>query len=150
MDIAKLDTNAAGNLGAWLDIKHPATGQAVGLRIRILGSNSDALLALRTPFLRQADELRQKDRPADELLALEKRFADDTLMAAVQAWESKDAAGAWQPGLLLDGQMLQCTPPAMVLQVLNRPGFEWLRQQVVDGITDLRMFLQQLADTTTA
>ena len=40
IDLAKLDTNKASEDGVWCDIENPSTGEATGIRIKVLGMDS--------------------------------------------------------------------------------------------------------------
>ena len=42
IDLAKLDTSKASEEGVWCDIENPSTGEATGIRIKVLGMDSKA------------------------------------------------------------------------------------------------------------
>lgn len=44
IDLATLDTSKASEEGVWVDIENPATGEATGIRIKVLGMDSKAYL----------------------------------------------------------------------------------------------------------
>ena len=43
-DLATLDTNKASEEGVWCEIENPATGEPTGIRIKVLGMDSQAYL----------------------------------------------------------------------------------------------------------
>lgn len=128
MDLAQLDLTAAANAGAWVDMLHPVTGNALGIRIKVLGKDSDAFRELEEKHQREAIEAAKlRKRPADPIAAA-KEHGEAMLVACTVAWE----------GVELDGVALECTP-ANVKAVYHR--FGWLRDQVDLAIGSRANFL---------
>jgi len=128
MDLANLDLKAGANAGAWIDIEHPVTRDPLGIRIKVLGRDSDAFAEIEEKRQREALEAaKQRKKPADPIAAA-KELAEAVLVSCTVAWE----------GVELDGVELDCTP-ANVKAVYYR--FAWLRDQVDVAIGTRANFL---------
>lgn len=127
MDLAQLDTTAAANEGADIELLHPTTGAPLGVLITVCGTDSDAYRqALRE---RQNKRLRNAKRGGATLTAEEiEAEALDLLVRCTSGWT----------GVELDGKPVAFTREA-ARDLYRR--FRWIREQVDTAIEDRANFL---------
>lgn len=133
MDLLTLDLNAHGNRGAWVDILHPVTREPIGVRIRVLGLDSDAVQAAIERDKRERLEALKSAAPlykpaTDEA---EERRALALLAAATTDWE----------GVALGDEVLTCNP-ANCTRLYGHKGMRWLRDQVDAAVASRALFLK--------
>lgn len=148
-DLISLDLNAAANAGAWMEVVHPVSAMPIGLRIKLVGTDSDRFRAIIEQQQRERlDAVRaQQPMPADPTVAQRERELQ-TLAACTVAWEGYDAKadhpvthGAGDPHLLMAGEKLPCTPEA-ARRVYGHPGMRWLRDQAENFVGTRANFLR--------
>ena len=128
MDLGKLDVVAGANAGAWVDIIHPTTLQKTGIRIKVLGADSEVVRrAVEKAQRERLEDLRAKVSDEEGKRRMETRDLGILLVATV-AWEEVE----------LDGSALQFNDQnvAMVYQ-----RFPVIREQVAAAIGDRGVFL---------
>lgn len=132
-DIAQLDTVAACDKGAELELLHPSTSEPLGIFIKVLGKDS-------TMFREHVrDEV--NDRIRREQMA--RKRGKDIEPTSVQAAEAKAiellvlCTLGWR-GMVLSGSELD-------FNVSNArkvyTDFPWIRKQVDEGIANLELFM---------
>jgi len=148
-DLISLDLNAAANAGAWMEVVHPVTARPIGLRIKLVGTDSDRFRAAIDQQQRERLEAVRAQQPMAADPAAQQRERElQTLAACTVAWEGYDAkvqpavqAGAGDPHLLMGGERLPCTPEA-VRKVYSHPGMRWLRDQAENFVGTRANFLR--------
>lgn len=126
-DLSALDTAAAGEEGATLHVKHPATGEPmfvmppgatepVALTLRLLGSDSPTWRAKVADVNRR--RLREMQNNRKHVVQPEQidRDALELLAACTVAWH----------GVVVDGKTVACSPEAAAMVYRRLP---WLREQ---------------------
>lgn len=149
IDIASLDTAAASDKGAEIELLHPTTNAPLGIFITVLGKDSqvfrdhvkhDVNAQLRKEALAQ-----RRGKKLDPLTAEEaEEKAIELLVLCTLGWrsETKNAKGVVldnQPHILMGGEVL-------TFNVLNAKRIYtdslWIRRQVDDAIGDLENFIK--------
>lgn len=113
--------------GAVLSLKHPVTLEPIGIKLTVLGEDSDKIRKLKRRQLNMRLKNQSKKLTAEELEA----NANEVYAAAITGWE-------WAEGVTLDGDRPECTPES-VARFLSR--FLWAKQQVDDHMADKSAFL---------
>ena len=128
MDLGKLDVVAGANAGAWVDIIHPTTLQKTGVRIKVLGADSEAVRkAVEEARRARLEDLRAKVSDEEGKRRMDARDLG-ILVTATLAWEAVE----------LEGKALDCTPENLRM-VYGR--FPVIREQVAAAIGDRGVFL---------
>lgn len=132
-DLASLPSRSSAEVGFEVRITDPKTGEKTGMRIRVLGADSDAYQRkVREIRKRMLEQLRTQNRT--ELSAEEERDVDvETLVEVTTSWNAQ-----------LNGQPLECTP-ANVRMVYT----EWpcIREEVRLAIHNRANFSPSSAST---
>jgi hypothetical protein len=128
MDLASLDLTKASNDGAWITLKHPATGEELSGRIKIVGKDSTKFTQLSEEFKRKTLEDMKSNRTMSQRLENAQEQSDSILVACTLDWE----------GMMLDGKDLEFTE-SNVKMVYNR--FNWIKEQIDVAIADRANFL---------
>lgn len=133
-DLGSIDTIAACNKPAEIEIRHPVTGAPTGVFISVLGRDSDTY---RSRVRAMADEALRKQATgkasAETLETLEQKNID-ALVAATVSWRDGD-----DPALTLNGEKLEFSPANA------RRVYEALlpvRDQVSEALSDIANFMQ--------
>ena len=130
MDLAELDLTKAANVGAWVDILHPVTGEALDIKILVIGKDSDKFRELEEKHQRESLEAAKRTQKLEDRIAAAKAQGEALLVACTVQWQHVE----------LDGVELDCTPEN-VRKVYSR--FTWLRDQVDVAIGTRANFLKR-------
>jgi hypothetical protein len=128
MDLAKLDLTKASNEGAWYTLKHPATGEELSGKIKIIGKDSTKFTQLSEEFKRKALEDMKSAKTMAQRMESAQEQSDAILAACTIDWE----------GMMLDGKDLPFTE-ANVKMIYSR--FTWIKEQIDTAIADRSNFL---------
>lgn len=128
MDLAKLDLTKASNEGAWYTLKHPATGEELSGRIKIIGKDSTKFTQLSEEFKRKALEDMKSTKTMAQRLESAQEQSDAILAACTIDWD----------GMMLDGKDVPFTE-ANVKMIYTR--FPWIKEQIDTAIADRSNFL---------
>lgn len=148
LDLASLDTSAASNAGAELELRHPTTRKPIGIFVGLLGKHGEVFREL----VRERQNGAIKKRAAAERMGVEPDLptaeeieaeALDLLVACSTGWRTvtKDAKGeivSDTPTLTFEGKALPFSVPNARL-VYSR--ILWIRQQVDEGVGNLELFI---------
>lgn len=129
MDLNKLDLTKAANAGAWYTLKHPATNEALPMKIKVLGKDSDKFIQLSEDFRRSSLDDLKANKTTEQRMASAAEYGDKLLVACTLEWQ----------GIELDGKKLDCTPDNVKL-VYKR--FNWIKDQIDTAIADRANFIQ--------
>lgn len=121
IDLATLDTQAASEAGAELELVHPATGENLGIFITLAGSDSGQW---RKAVMDMAEKRGKKRVGAEEI----RRNGIEIVARCTLAWRN----------VHLDGQELPCTLEN-ARELYNR--FDWIREQADTFCSDRANFL---------
>lgn len=134
MDLAKLDMNALGNEGAWVNIDGP-DGRATDLKVKIRGANSDPVRKVTENHNRRVAEAIKANKGRDvDFEALDKERDAALAVASTIDWS----------GFERDGKPLPCTPET-VKELYMHPGYIWLATQVYAKAQEPDVFLKASA-----
>ena len=125
MDLAKLDIVSPANEGVWMELEHPVTGEPLGVKIKLAGTDSDYY---KKELRRQQNKRLKKgirNINAEELEA----EAVELLVACTLDWE----------GVELEGQALECNPEN-VRKIYKK--FPWIKEQVDAFINNRANFIK--------
>ncbi len=129
-DLSNLDTGAAAEMGAVLEVLHPIDNTPLGLKITLAGADSD----IYRQFVNKTGNKRmQRMKPGQfrPPSAEEQEESGLSLLAACTlSWE----------GVVVDGQELPCSKDNA--KTLYRR-FPWIREQVDQFIGDRANFLSK-------
>ena len=146
MALAALNTKTAADQGILVDIVHPSTQIPLGIRFRVLGTDSDVFRRISREQQRRQTEKQRKSRgiylaPPEE----QESNGLELLTALTIGWEQDivtDDKTITKPELELnEGEFIACTPEN-IRRIYSDPGFSWLKEQVDSAIGDRRSFLQ--------
>lgn len=139
LDLASLDTVAACDAGAEIELLHPTTDAPLGIFISVLGRDSRVFKdytrqSINTRLRKEAVNRKRGRDP--EVATVEAAEEDSTaaLVACTQGWRTGDVKT-----LLFKGQDLPYSPPNALLVYNALP---WIKRQVDEGIGDLANFLK--------
>lgn len=139
LDLASLDTVAACDAGAEIELLHPTTDAPLGIFISVLGRDSRVFKdytrqSINTRLRKEAVNRKRGRDP--EVATVEAAEEDSTaaLVACTQGWRTGDVKT-----LLFKGQDLPFSPPNALLVYNALP---WIKRQVDEGIGDLANFLK--------
>lgn len=139
LDLASLDTVAACDAGAEIELLHPTTDAPLGIFISVLGRDSRVFKdytrqSINTRLRKEAVNRKRGRDP--EVATVEAAEEDSTaaLVACTQGWRTGDVKT-----LLFKGQALPFSPPNALLVYNALP---WIKRQVDEGIGDLANFLK--------
>lgn len=128
MDLAALDLTKASNDGAWITLKHPATGEDLSGRIKIVGKDSTKFTQLSEEYKRKTlDDMKSNKTMAQRMESAQEQ-SDAILVACTLDWD----------GMMLDGKDLPFTE-ANVKMVYSR--FNWIKEQIDVAIANRANFL---------
>lgn len=127
MDLNKLSTAEAFDVGSVMQVMHPVTGEPVdGMTITLAGQDSrrylDAQRAIADRRLTRKDPMTAKDLEAEDL---------DGLVAVTIAWT----------GFEWGNEPTECTP-TNVRRIYADHGFAWLKRQVNAHVHERKNFLK--------
>lgn len=112
-DLASLDTAARAEEGAPLAITHPTTGEAIGITITVVGTDSDTYQKARRKL---ADKRIQQRKAKLSIEDIENENIE-MLARCTKGWD----------GVVVDGEAKPCTFSNAV-ELYKR--FPWVREQV--------------------
>lgn len=146
MDIGKLDTIAACNAGAEIELLHPSTQEPLGIFITVLGKDSDVC---REHFRNTVNEnirraaMAKKRGKDEELTTYEKQQERgvELLVSCTLGWrtvEKIDGTETEKPVITLKGEDLQYTKANAKRLYEVMP---WIKEQVDTAIMDLENFM---------
>lgn len=138
-DLGSIDTVAACNKGAEIELRHPATNEPLGIFWTVLGTDSDAFREYTKESLndRIRKEALAKKRGRDvEVRTIEDSEQDtiNLLTVCSTGWRSID-----KPTIAFKGEELQFNV-ANVKRVLTE--LPWIRRQIDEAIGDLENFMK--------
>jgi len=130
-DISSLDVVKAANDGANVELVHPVSGEGLGIRVRVIGKDSDEFRRLiaaqsRRRVQRMAKQGRGVKAPDQEEIEHENV---DLLAASTLGWE----------GMVYEGKELPFTRENAVMVYSKYP---WVREQVDVAIGDRSLFIK--------
>lgn len=134
LDLSSLDTVAACDKGAKIELRHPVTNEPLGVFITVLGRDSQAFRDhMRTAIndrLRRESVAKRRGREPD-LMTVEVGEAEaiDLLVVCTVGWE----------GVTYKGQPLEFSVPNAKTLYADLP---WVRSQVDAAIGDLENFMK--------
>lgn len=139
LDLASLDTVAACDAGAEIELRHPTTDTPLDIWISVLGRDSQVF----KDYTRQSINARLRKE------AMNRKRGRDPEVATVEAAEEDSTAAlvacsqGWRTGkvqtLLFRGQELPFSSANALLVYTALP---WIKRQVDEGIGDLANFLK--------
>ena len=147
MALAALNTKNRAEQGVLIDIVHPGTGVELGIRWRVLGTDSTQYQTItRRQQMKTLDK--QKKSRSVYVSGPEEQDANglDILCGLSTGWESDvldeagNKTGVVQTIELNPGEHLEFTPENCRM-ILADIGYKWLREQVDAGIGERRNFL---------
>jgi len=132
-DLSNLDTSAAAEMGAVLDVLHPTENLPIGVRITLAGADSD----IYQKFVNKAaNKVRQRIKPGRPYTPPSQEEENERgialLVACTLGWE----------GMIMNGKEYPFTPENARVLYAN-PGYTWLRTQVDEFIGDRSNFLSK-------
>lgn len=143
LDLDALDTGAACDKGAEIELKHPTTGDSLGLFVTILGKDSqvfrdhvkqDVNARIRREALATK---RGKDVPPPTAEDAEEK-ATELLVICTLGWRQRNSDGTFKNTITYKGEEL-------AFNVLNAKtiytNLLWFRRQVDEAIGDLENFM---------
>lgn len=128
MDLASLDLTKASNDGAWITLKHPATGEELSGRIKIVGKDSTKFTQLSEEFKRKTLDDMKANKTMAQRMENAQEQSDAILVSCTLDWD----------GMMLDGKDLPFSE-ANVKMVYSR--FNWIKEQIDVAIADRANFL---------
>lgn len=139
LDLASLDTVAACDAGAEIELLHPTTQAPLGIFILVLGRDSQVFknYTRQTINARLRKEALNKRRGREsEVTTVELAEEDNiaALVACTRAWRTGE-----DPVITFRGSDLPFSPENAALIYNALP---WLKRQVDEGIGDLENFLK--------
>lgn len=150
IDIADLDTGAASDKGAEIELRHPTSNAKLGMFIGILGKDSEVfrehLKHRANEQLRKEHSAQQGGRKVDAPTAEEAEDKGiELLVLCTTGWRSEyveevdgKKTAKNEPCLFYKGEMLAFNVPN-VMRVYKEQ--LWIRRQVDDGVADLENFI---------
>lgn len=139
LDLSTLNTVAACNQGAEIELRHPTSNAPLGIFVTVLGKDSDVFKS----YVRQATNARLRKAAA------EKRRARETEVLTVEENEQQGVellatcTVSWrtanEPSILFNAELLACTHANAVRLYGQLP---WIREQIDTAIGDLENFLK--------
>lgn len=139
LDLASLDTVAACDAGAEIELRHPTTDEPLDIFISVLGRDSQVF----KDYTRQSINARLRKE------AMNRKRGRDPEVTTVEAAEEDSTAAlvacsiGWRTGdvktLLFRGQELPFNSTNALLVYNALP---WIKRQVDEGIGDLANFLK--------
>lgn len=128
MDLGKLDLNKSANEGAWITLKHPATGEELSGRIKVIGKDSTKFIQMNEEFRRKTLEDMKSNKTMAQKMESAQEQSDAILVACTIDWD----------GMVLDGEDLPFNE-SNVKMIYQR--FTWIKEQVDIAIADRANFL---------
>lgn len=128
MDLAALDLTKASNDGAWIILKHPATGEELSGRIKVVGKDSTKFTQLSEEFKRKTLDDMKVNKTMAQRMENAQEQSDAILVACTLDWD----------GMMLDGKDLPFSEKN-VKMVYSR--FNWIKEQIDVAIADRANFL---------
>ena len=133
VDLADLDTTAACDKGAEIELRHPVTNEPLGIFVTVLGKDSSAF----KEYMRTAinDKLRKE--------AMAKKRGKDIDPATYEAAESETidllivCTVGWR-NMVMGGKQLEFNVPNARTVYST---YSWIRKQVDEGISNLENFI---------
>lgn len=129
MDLATLNTKAKSEAGIEFELKHPATGDPLGMFVTVLGADSERFRARAEDFQRR--NLKQARRGKADEIGAELQKERIALCAAMTA--------DWR-GLELGGAEVAFSE-AKAAEIYGDEGWTWILDQVDRAINDRANFL---------
>lgn len=129
IDLSALDTKKGAEEGFKLDLRHPKTGELLGIWIHVLGADSDAYHELLREFKRGRAEILKRNMRANFSSEEAETEALDLLAGMTRAWSEN---------MTLDGERLVFSSGA-ARKLYER--FRWIREQVDAGVHERGNFL---------
>lgn len=128
MDLASLDLTKASNDGAWITLKHPATGEELSGKIKVVGKDSTKFTQLSEEFKRKTLDDMKANKTMAQRMENAQEQSDAIIVACTLDWD----------GMMLDGKDLPFSE-ANVKMVYSR--FNWIKEQIDVAIADRANFL---------
>lgn len=149
IDLDTLDTVAASDAGATIELTHPVTKEPIGINIKVLGKHSETFRELvrdrSNKRIKMESFASRRGKPTLPRTAEQvEAEALNMLVACTTGWESGklDKEGKLldaKPVIKMGGQEYPFTP-ANALTIYTK--FLWMREQVDEGIGDLENFIK--------
>ena len=123
-DLSNLDLTKAGNSGAWLTLRHPATDVELPIKLKLAGTDSDAYRQAERDYTnRRMRELNQRGKIGNITAESVEAQAVNILASATLDWQ----------GVMVDGAEVPCTKEQAKKLYLR---FAWIRRQAELFIDD--------------
>jgi len=139
LDLASLDTVAACDAGAEIELTHPTTGQLLGIFVTVLGRDSQVFKEYTRQSInaRLRKEAVNRKRGRDPEVATIEAAQEESLgalVACTQGWRTGD-----EKTIQFKGEFLPFSHSNAMLIYKALP---WIQHQVDEGIGDLANFLK--------
>lgn len=128
MDLSKLDLTKSANEGAWITLKHPASGEELTAKIKVAGKDSTKYNQITDDFRRKALDEMKSVKTITQRIEMAEEHANQLLAECTLDWKD----------IVLDGVNLEFTKEN-VSMVYKR--FFWIKEQVDLAIADRANFL---------
>lgn len=128
MDLAQLDLTKASNDGAWYTLKHPATGEELSAKIKILGKDSTKYTQMSDEFRRKTLDSMKSNKTMAQRMEEAQELSDSILVACTVDWAD----------IMLDGKDL---PFSELNAKMIYQRFNWIKEQIDQAIADRANFL---------
>lgn len=133
-DLKSLDTVAASNAGAEIELRHPVTNAPIGVFVSVVGKDSDTYRTFQrlkfNEYLRAEQQAKMRGRQPNQKSAED--YEDDMLsllVACTRGWR----------GMVYEGEELAFTAENVRKVYQTQP---WIRDQVNEAVGDLGNFLK--------
>lgn len=128
MDLAQLDLTKSSNEGAWITLRHPATGEDLSAKIKVIGKDSTKFQQLNEEYRRKTLEEMKSNKTMQHRLEEAQKNSDNILVECTVDWQD----------VMLEGELLPFTPKNVAM-VYER--FSWIKEQIDVAIADRSNFL---------
>lgn len=135
IDLSSLDTVAGANAGVDVQLRHPATGDDLGITIHVLGRDSDTFKAVETRQLTQRMERVRRSGRNTNAFTPEQANEDAIELLA-------SSTTGWSDNFVVDGKPMPFSVAAAE-QIYAR--FPWIREQVDQAVGDRANFTKPLS-----
>lgn len=142
-DLDSLDTGAACDKGAEIELKHPTTNEPLGLFVTILGKDSQVFREhvkqdVNARIRREALASKRGKDVAPPTAEEAEDKATELLVICTLAWRQRNEDGSFKDTITYKGEELSFNVPNAKTVYTN---LLWFRRQVDEAIGDLENFI---------